>query len=96
MCSSDLQTYLVRAGSRAVAFARAAHGRDAVALLGGGTLEADRGRGYYTALVHARWRDAAARGTPLLITQAGTMSRPILERLGFEHVGNIYLLVDRL
>ncbi len=91
-----IQAYLARVDGRAVAFARAAFGRDAVALLGGGTLEVERGRGYYTALVHARWRDAAARGTPLLVTQAGTMSRPILERLGFEHVGNIYLLVDRL
>ncbi len=91
-----IQAYLARVDGRAVAFGRAAFGRDAVALLGGGTLEADRGRGYYTALVHARWQDAAGRGTPLLVVQAGPQSRPILERLGFEHVGNIHLLVDRL
>lgn len=67
-----------------------------VALLGGGTLASDRGSGYYTALVHARWHDAVGRGTPLLCTVAGKMSRPILERLGFEQVGEIRVLVDDL
>ncbi|MCW2964851.1 MAG: acetyltransferase [Actinomycetia bacterium] len=91
-----VQTYLGRVDGRAVAFARSAYGTDGVALLGGGTLEADRGNGYYTALVHARWQDAVERGTPLLCTQAGKMSQPILERLGFERLGAIRLLVDRL
>jgi hypothetical protein len=91
-----LQSYLARVDGRPVAFARAAYGADGVALLGGGTLEADRGNGYYTALVHARWRDAVERGTPLLCTQAGKMSRPILERLAFEHLGEIRILVDDL
>jgi hypothetical protein len=91
-----VQTYLGRVDGRAVAFARSAYGADGVALLGGGTLEADRGNGYYTALVHARWHDAVERGTPLLCTQAGKMSQPILERLGFEQLGTIRLLVDRL
>lgn len=91
-----LQSYLARVEGRAVAFARAAFGADGVALLGGGTLEPDRGNGYYTALVHARWHDAVERGTPLLCTQAGRMSRPILEGLGFECLGEIRLLVDRL
>jgi hypothetical protein len=91
-----LQTYLARVYGRAVAFSRSAYGPDGVALLGGGTLEDERGHGYYTALVHARWRDAVERGTPLLCTQAGAMSRPILEALGFERLGEIRILVDRL
>ena len=91
-----IQTYLARAAGEPVAFARAAFGAQAVALLGATTLEAERGKGYYTALVHARWRDAVARGTPLLLTQAGKMSRPILTSLGFEEVGEIRLLVDHL
>jgi hypothetical protein len=91
-----LQAYLARVDGRPVAFARAAHGAGGVALLGGGTLEAERGNGYYTALVHARWRDAVERGTPLLCTQAGAMSQPILEGLGFEQLGEIRVLVDRL
>jgi hypothetical protein len=91
-----LQTYLARVDGRPVAFARSAYGADGVALLGGGTLEPDRGNGYYTALVHARWRDAVERGTPLLCAQAGKLSRPILEGLGFECLGEIRVLVDRL
>jgi hypothetical protein len=91
-----VQPYLVRVDGRAVAFARSAWSKDGVALLGGGTLAAERGQGYYTALVHARWHDAVERGTPLLCTQAGKMSRPILERAGFEQVGEIRVLVDRL
>ena len=55
-------------------------------LLGGASLPRVRGRGVYFSLVHARWRDAVARGTPRLVVQAGPMSRPILERLGFEQV----------
>jgi hypothetical protein len=35
-----------------------------------------------------------ARGTPALITQGGAMSRPILERVGFDPVGHVHALVD--
>ncbi len=91
-----IQTYLARVEGRPVAFARSAYGASGVALLGGGTLEAERGKGYYTALVHARWLDAVGRGTPVLCTQAGKLSRPILERLGFDCLGEIRVLVDHL
>jgi hypothetical protein len=64
-------------------------------LYGGATLPHARGRGAYRALNRARWDDAVARGTPALITQGGTMSRPILERLGFERVGEVHMLMDR-
>jgi hypothetical protein len=63
-------------------------------LYGGATVPRARGRGAYRALVAARWADAVARGTPALITQGGSMSRPILERLGFERVGEVHMLVD--
>jgi hypothetical protein len=63
-------------------------------LYGGATRPSARGRGAYRALIRARWDDAVALGTPALITQGGAMSRPILERLGFERVGEIHLLVD--
>jgi predicted N-acetyltransferase YhbS len=62
-------------------------------LYGGATLPRSRGRGAYRALVRARWDDAAALGTPALITQGGAMSRPILERLGFERVGEVHTLL---
>jgi GNAT superfamily N-acetyltransferase len=68
-----------------------AHG---LLLYGGATLERARGRGGYRALLRARWDEALARGTPALMTQAGAMSRPILERLGFEPVGHVHMLLD--
>ena len=63
-------------------------------LYGGATSPRARGRGAYRALLRARWDEAVARGTPALITQGGSMSRPILERLGFERVGEIHMLLD--
>jgi hypothetical protein len=64
-------------------------------LYGGATKSSARGRGAYRALIRARWDDAVALGTPALITQGGSMSRPILERLGFERVGEVHMLLDR-
>jgi hypothetical protein len=55
-------------------------------LYGGGTIAAQRGRGFYRALVAARARDAVASGTKYLIVDAMPTSRPILERLGFQHL----------
>jgi hypothetical protein len=63
-------------------------------LYGGATAPHARGRGAYRALLRARWDDAVALGTPALITQGGSMSRPILERLGFERVGHVHMLLD--
>lgn len=63
-------------------------------LYGGATVARARGRGAYRALVRARWDDAVALGTPALITQGGGVSRPILERLGFERVGEVHMLLD--
>jgi hypothetical protein len=55
-------------------------------LMGGATAVWARGRGAYRAVVRARWDAAVERGTPALAVGAGDMSRPILERLGFEQV----------
>jgi hypothetical protein len=63
-------------------------------LYGGATHPRARGRGAYRALLCARWDDAVALGTPALITQGGSMSRPILKRLGFERVGEVHMLLD--
>ncbi|HKD34638.1 MAG TPA: hypothetical protein VKB73_14430, partial [Gaiellaceae bacterium] len=63
-------------------------------LYGGATVPRARGRGAYRALNRARWDDAVAHGTPALITQGGSMSRTILERLGFERVGEVHMLLD--
>jgi GNAT superfamily N-acetyltransferase len=77
-----------------VAAGRATFADAGVVLNGGATLPEARGRGAYRALVAARWDEAVRRGTPALITQAGAMSRPILQGIGFEEVAEIRVLVD--
>jgi GNAT superfamily N-acetyltransferase len=62
---------------------------------GGATIPSARGRGVYRALVRARWDEAVRLGDPALIVQAGQMSRPVLERLGFRAGREIHTLVDR-
>jgi hypothetical protein len=63
-------------------------------MAGGATLPEARGRGAYGALVVARWEAAVARGTPALVTHAGSMSRPILERVGFVAAAEVWFLND--
>lgn len=53
-------------------------------LWGGSTLEAYRGRGIYRALVSRRAAIAREAGYRYLQVDASEMSRPILQRLGFE------------
>lgn len=81
---------------RVVGTSYAAFGDAGVNLFGGSVLPEARGRGVYRALVHARWHAAAARGTPALTVQAGRMSRPICERLGFVFLAPIRVFVDQL
>ena len=81
---------------RPVGFGRGIDMEDGVALMGGAVLPEARGRGVYRALVRARWDHAAARGTPLLVVQAGRMSAPVLDGLGFVRHGEIRLYADRL
>jgi GNAT superfamily N-acetyltransferase len=86
--------YVAYLDGEPVARASASFSEHGVTLFGGATLPHARGRGAYRALVDARWRDARARGTPVLVTQAGPMSRPILARLGFRQVCEIRILLD--
>ena len=81
---------------RVVGTATAFVGDAGVNLFGGSVVEDARGRGVYRALVQARWELANERGTPALTMQAGRMSKPIAERLGFEFVGQARLYVDTL
>jgi GNAT superfamily N-acetyltransferase len=81
---------------RIVGTSFAAFGDAGVNLFGGAVLPAARGRGVYRALVQERWRTALARGTPAVTVQAGRMSRPICERLGFVFVAPIRVFVDQL
>ena len=60
----------------------------------GSVLPWARGRGAYRALVAFRQAEAAARGTPILVTRASAMSRPILLGLGFRELAEVRFLVD--
>jgi GNAT superfamily N-acetyltransferase len=86
--------YLAYVDGEPVARGSASFSEHGVTLFGGSTLPEARGRGAYRALVAARWEDAVARGTPVLVTQASPMSRPILAQLGFREVCEIRILLD--
>jgi GNAT superfamily N-acetyltransferase len=92
----DGSTFLGFVDGEPVATGYASYSLLGLVLFGGATLPSARGRGAYRALVAARAREAAARGTPVVVTHAGRMSRPILERLGFEPVCRIDRLLDVL
>lgn len=86
--------YLAFQDERPVAAGEATFLEAGVVLSGSATLPEARGRGAYRALIHARFSDAAARGTPIAVVQAGRMSRPILQRLGFVPVCEVRILLD--
>lgn len=87
--------YLAFVDGKPVAIGSAAQtAAGVVALTGGATLPEARGRGAYRALVRARWDYAVLAGTPILVTQASGLSRPILEKLGFRAVGPVVELID--
>ena len=88
--------YVAYIGGKAVGRATGSFSEYGVTLFGGSVLPEARGRGAYRALVRARWDDAVARGTPLAVADAGSMSRPILARLGFREICTIRCLIDRL
>lgn len=88
------RTFVALIGGRIVAHGTSTYTEHGVTLNGGATAPEARGRGAYRALVRARWDDAVERGTPVLVTQAGAMSRPILERIGFVEVARIWILLD--
>lgn len=86
--------WIARLDDRVVGTAGAVLGDAGVNLFGGGVLPGARGRGIYRALVKARWEAAVKRGTPALTVQAGRMSGPVLERLGFELIAPMPTYVD--
>jgi len=93
---AGLRRYIAYLDGRPVGAASAVveEGLPAALLVGGAVQSHARGRGVYRALTRARWDDAVAAGTPALAVHARATSRPILERLGFTHVGEIEVLLD--
>jgi GNAT superfamily N-acetyltransferase len=79
---------------RVVGTAGGVRGDAGINQYGGGVLAEARGNGVYRALVRARWDAAVTHGTPALTVQAGRMSRPILEPLGFAFIDVMPTYVD--
>ncbi len=88
--------FIASIDGRVVGAAFAVLGAAGVNLFGGSVLEEARGRGVYQSLIAARWEAAVARDTPALTVQAGRMSKPIVERLGFAEVGQAHIYVDTI
>jgi len=65
------------------------HGQFAT-LFGGTTLPEHRGRGLYTNLFHVRLKEIRERGYPFAAVETGAMSRPIVERNGFQHLTTVF------
>jgi len=80
--------------NKPVAMADATHLEYATILNGAATLPEARGQGAYRALLAARFKEAKQRGAPMLVTQAGSMSRPILKGLGFKEISRVQIFVD--
>jgi GNAT superfamily N-acetyltransferase len=64
-------------------------------LAGAATDHSYRGRGCYAALVAYRWRIAKELSLRALVVQASTMSRPILEKVGFTATAELTAIIDR-
>lgn len=56
-------------------------------LWSGSTLPEFRGRGFYRAIVAARVQEACRRGARFAVVDAKPTSRPILQKLGFQVIG---------
>jgi len=90
--SEQLSFYAAYAGDKIVssAWMRLPENSLFASLWGGATVEAYRGRGFYSALLAVRAQEARSRGRRFLTVDASPMSRPILEKLGFQLVSYSY------
>lgn len=90
------RTFIASVDGRIVGASTAVAAEAGVNLFGGAVLEEARGQGVYQALLRARWDFAVERGTPALTVQAGRMSKPIVERLGFVQLAAVRVFIDKL
>lgn len=91
---NDRFTHIAFLDGKPVGFGFSACGPAGILLGGSGVLPAARGRGVYRAILAARWAEAVRLGKAGLVIHAGAMSRPILERCGFQVVCQIDVLDD--
>ena len=91
------KAYCARAGDRVVGSGWIDfHGGSSFAQLCGGAVHEDwRGRGVYAALFERRVSEARRRGVPFVAVDAAPLSRPILERKGFDFVCHTYPMRTR-
>ncbi|TVX99766.1 GNAT family N-acetyltransferase [Cohnella terricola] len=94
--SEDLSIYAAYAGGKVVsaAWMYLHHGTSFGSLWGGSTLPDYRRKGLYTSLLAARAQAAWHKGFRLLTVDASPLSRPILEKHGFEFLGYSYPCVS--
>jgi len=59
-------------------------------LFGGSTIAEFRGRGIYTNLLGTRLKEIRARGYQFAVVEAGRMSKPIVEKHGFQHLTTVW------
>jgi predicted acetyltransferase len=59
-------------------------------LFAGSTIPEYRKQGLYTALLATRLQEIHKRGVQFAIVEAGSMSRPIVARHGFEYLTTMY------
>lgn len=81
---------------RPVAVGRAWFAPRGVYLGGVATIPSHRRRGAMASVIAAAWSEGVRRGTPALVAFGGEMSTSPLRRLGFEVVGRVHFLIDRL
>jgi hypothetical protein len=87
-------THIAYLDGKPAGFGFASSGPAGVLLGGSGVVPWARGQGVYRALLAARWAEAVRLDRPGLVVQAGAMSRPILERCGFQTLCRLEMLDD--
>jgi hypothetical protein len=91
----DRFTHVAFIDGKAVGAGFSACGSTGILMGGAGVLPSARRLGVYRAILAARWAEVERLGKEGLVIHAGMMSRPILERCGFQVVGHLELFVDR-
>ena len=84
-----LRIFVAYADTQAVACAWLRMDRCFGLLLGGSTLPDWRGKGIYRQLVYKRMKIASEKNLRFVATDAGSMSAPILEKIGFAKVAEV-------
>lgn len=95
-CPNDISIYVIYQDGQPVTSAWVIFNTNSpfAGIWGGSTLEAYRGKGFYSLLLNKRIAKAYSQDKKYLIIDASPMSRPIVEKHGFQYVATTtpYLL----